>query len=456
MRLIDRYLTDAVLGFFALLSLFLFIAPLVFPFNDMAQRLVASLEYGIILLFVLEYFSGLLFAKSKLGFLTEGRRVIDLLIIISALIAFIPLVPDVLRHSPVFRLLRVGRIALLGARSSIALKLDDNTADNSCSEVVTDLRVLLLGQSGTKFEEINWDQGLDRLRSGEPDWLFISGFDESRLTSITEALGVPVSAVQGLFRSVSPGFDTLEHFSTFFVRYPMPMLPGERLIRTPILLVGTVDNIVVLSREQTDLDEKIQLRLANIDTNIPKIVRATLALVSEILLAYNHVAASIEITLTNLELAQSRLGDETFLARTFALRADILNARASLKHLKSLIRDLSSGKVIIASASPSDREPFRYLADDANDLYDNIEDLRESLQGLVDLRLNVSSFQMNRVMRLLALLTALALIPATVGGLLGMNITDAPWPGTLPQIAFGVGVGMTLSLYIFAIKGWLR
>ena len=38
--------------------------------------------------------------------------------------------------------------------------------------------------------------------------------------------------------------------------------------------------------------------------------------------------------------------------------------------------------------------------------------LSDSVLGLVDLRLNVSSFQMNRVMRLLALLTALALMPA--------------------------------------------
>jgi Mg2+ and Co2+ transporter CorA len=63
-------------------------------------------------------------------------------------------------------------------------------------------------------------------------------------------------------------------------------------------------------------------------------------------------------------------------------------------------------------------ELFRFLTVDVNDLYDDIDDLRECLQGLFDLRLNVSSFQMNRVMRLLALL------PATVGGLLGMNITD--------------------------------
>jgi Mg2+ and Co2+ transporter CorA len=453
---IERYLTDAVLGFFALLSFFLFIAPLVFPFNDFAQGVVNALEYAIILLFVLEYASGLLLAKSKLAFMTDGRRIIDMLIILSALIAFIPLVPDVLRHSPVFRLIRVGRIALLGARSSLALKLDDNANDLNSSEVVAELKVLLLASSGTHFDVISWEQGLNRISSGEPDWLFISGLDETRLTSITDALGVPVSAVQGLFRSATPGFDTLEHFSTFFVRYPKPMAPGERLIRTPILLVGTADNVVVLSRGQTDLEEKVQLRLASIDPNTPKIVRATLALISEIISAYTHVTESIEVTLANLEIAQSRLDDETFLARTFTLRADILKARASLKHLKSVIRDLFSGKIIIASATPSNREPFRFLADDACDLYDNVEDIRESLQGLVDLRLNVASFQMNRVMRLLALLTALALIPATIGGLLGMNITDAPWPATLSQIAFGVGVCMTLSLYVFAIKGWLR
>lgn len=114
------------------------------------------------------------------------------------------------------------------------------------------------------------------------------------------------------------------------------------------------------------------------------------------------------------------------------------------------------GKLAITASDAVDREPFRFLSDDANDQYEAIEDLRESLQGLVELRLNVSSFQMNRVMRLLALLTALALIPATVGGLLGMNLGDAPWSATLPKVAFGVAAGMSLSLYIFAIKGWLR
>jgi Mg2+ and Co2+ transporter CorA len=413
-------------------------------------------EYAIILLFALEYLNGLRSARIKIEFMMNVWRVIDVLIILSALIAIVPFVPDVLRHSPVFRLLRVGRIALLGARSSLALKPGENTADSISSTTVVELKVLSLGTSGNRFEAISWDEGMEPVRSSEPDWLFIFGVSESRVPPIAEALGVPVIAIQGLFRSASPGFDTLDRFSTFFVRHPLPIRQGERLKRTPILLVGTAENVVVLSPDQTDLDKKVQSRLASIDDKTPRILRATLALIGEILSAYTDVTDSMEIRLANLEVAQTYLDDETFLDRTIELRADILKVRGSLKHLKSVIRDLSSGKVIIASASVGDREPFRYLADDAIDMYDNIEDLRESLQGLVDLRLNVSSFQMNRVMRLLALLTALALIPATIGGLLGMNVTGAPLPGTLSQVTFGVGVGMTLSLYVFAIKGWLR
>jgi hypothetical protein len=37
-------------------------------------------------------------------------------------------------------LTRVGRIALLGARSNFALKLDDNAVDVSFSEVMTNLK----------------------------------------------------------------------------------------------------------------------------------------------------------------------------------------------------------------------------------------------------------------------------------------------------------------------------
>jgi Mg2+ and Co2+ transporter CorA len=59
-------------------------------------------------------------------------------------------------------------------------------------------------------------------------------------------------------------------------------------------------------------------------------------------------------------------------------------------------------------------------------------------------------------MRLLAIVSALALIPAVVGGLMGMNLADNPWPATLAQVAFGTFVLMLCVLYTFLAKGWLR
>jgi Mg2+ and Co2+ transporter CorA len=63
---------------------------------------------------------------------------------------------------------------------------------------------------------------------------------------------------------------------------------------------------------------------------------------------------------------------------------------------------------------------------------------------------------MNRVMRVLAVVSVLGLIPSVIGGLFGMNLSDTPWPFTLPQVAFAVIFGMVLCLYLFFVKGWLR
>ena len=455
-RFIERTLNDAVLGFFALISFFLMVAPSVFTFSDAGIRTLFVLEYAIVLLFALEYGAGWALATDTRRFARNPWRIIDVLIIVAALIALLPIGPGVLRNSPILRLLRVGRLALLGTRSGFGLKPPSEESGMPSSEPASELAVYALTGSGTAFETIPWSAGLQRIASAEPDWLFISGVTENRLTPIAESLRVPERAMHGLFQSSVPRFDRLERFSTLFVRYPLPSPPDARLRRTPILLIGTADNVVVLSREQNDLVQRIERRLGTLDSTTPRMVRAMVALFSEILRAYTQVVERLEASLLRIEADQAALNDERFLTKTFELRADILRVRSSLKHLKNVARDLSRGQLTVATTESADWDAFRFLADDADDLYGSIEDVRDSLQALVDLRLNVSSFQMNRVMRVLALLTALALVPATAGGLLGMNLQDTPWPATLGQVSFGVAVGMALSLYFFVVKGWLR
>lgn len=453
---LDKVINDAVLGFLALLSLFLMVAPWLFQLSPAGESALFVIEYIIVTLFLIEYIAACVCAINKRRFVFNRWRILDALIIIMAFVALLPIVPDILRNTPIFRLIKLGRLALLGTRSGLALSTGQQSVEDQTTASGSELAVLALQPSGTGFKDITWQEALTRIGTENPDWLFISGITEELLTPISAALGVPEKAVRGLFQSNVPRFDRLERFSTFFVRYPLAIQADGKLRRIPVLLVGTANNIVVLSKEKTDLESRVEKRLANLAGETPRMIKVMVALIGEIVQAYNDVQESLESSLLRIEAELPILKDEQFLARTFELRADILRVRRSIQHLKSVLRDLSNGNLSIAGAETGDSELFNLLTDDIEDLYEAIEDLRDSLQALVDLRLNVSSFQMNRVMRLLALLTALALIPATAGGLLGMNLLDTPWAATLSQVSFGVAAGMALSLYVFAIKGWLR
>lgn len=453
--IVQRLLNEAVLGFFALLSLFLIVTPAVFTLGAPEHYVISIVENIIIFLFFAEYSCALWTAKDRINFVTNPWRIIDALIIILAVVAILPFVPDALRNSPILRLFRLGRFALLGTRSGMALKQKSNIITSSARDGDAAMIVQSLGSSGTQLDKISFESGIDKMRTDSQDWLFLSGVTERSLPKIADAMGIPEKSLHGIFQSTMPRFERLDQFTTLFVRYPLEQVQSQPLRRAPVLLISTENNVVVLSSEHTDLEQRVATRLKDLDKSTPRMARALTALFSEIIRANTDVLERFEISLSQIEQDQPALNDKKFLARTFEFRADLLKVRSSLKYLKNTIREIAEGKSV-AGISTDDREVFRLLAGDASDLFEAIEDIRDSLQSLVDLRLNVSSFQMNRVMRLLALLTTLALVPATAGGLLGMNLGDAPYPGTLLQIAFGLGVVMSFSLYLFAIKGWFR
>jgi hypothetical protein len=66
--------------------------------------------------------------------------------------------------------------------------------------------------------------------------------------------------------------------------------------------------------------------------------------------------------------------------------------------------------------------------------------MRESVLALLELHMNVVSFDVNRFMRLLAV----------------VSVLGNPWQITLSEVAFGVSMGMLFCLWLFLVKGWLR
>ncbi|MGH9204021.1 MAG: CorA family divalent cation transporter [Vicinamibacterales bacterium] len=135
---------------------------------------------------------------------------------------------------------------------------------------------------------------------------------------------------------------------------------------------------------------------------------------------------------------------------------DCRSATADLWRLKQIVRRLADRKVPLTGGDAKNDAFLDNMFNSIDGLHEKFVELKESLKSLMELHMNVTSFEMNKFMKLLAIVGFLGLIPSVAGGLLGMNVAGNPWPVTLGQVAFGIAMGMAISLYVFAIKGWLR
>jgi Mg2+ and Co2+ transporter CorA len=182
-----------------------------------------------------------------------------------------------------------------------------------------------------------------------------------------------------------------------------------------------------------------------------------IALVLEHVMRQNErLVGAFEHELRELEDVPVRESRPGFFERTFRLKKELSNTQADLWRLKAVLAEVADGRAALPGMPEGGAETFRRLATNAEYHYDTIINTREEVLSVIELHLNIVSFDMNRVMRVLAVVSVLGLIPAVIGGLFGMNLIDNPWPFTLPQVAFAICFGMVTCLYFFFVKGWLR
>ena len=167
------------------------------------------------------------------------------------------------------------------------------------------------------------------------------------------------------------------------------------------------------------------------------------------------IAAQVEHELRALENVGADKSPESFFEAIFRLKRNLALAKGDLWRLRNLLNLLAEGRRELPGLG-SDNADLRQLSEQADYLHETVEKAHEQLLTLLDLHLNIASYDVNRFMRLLAVVSSLAIIPTIIGGLLGMNILGNPWPVTLAQVAFGTFILMLCVLYAFLAKGWLR
>jgi len=453
-RVLAMVLSEAFLGFLAIIAVALTLFPMLFATSPGVTNLLGAAQWLIVGLFAVEYALALAWSSDRRAFLHDAWRWLDLITIVVPLATILPSVSTLLRSSMIFRLVRLVRIVTFSVRAS-GMIVRRETRHAAEAIVVKPTRVTRLHRQ--QSAEIAWPEFWTQRQTADESWYHIEHPTAGDLGKIAEAAGIPTAKLQAYLTGTGyPHVEPVGSSAGFFAWVPELGAAGE-ITRSGLFFLLGEKQLLSISQHPTSLLSAWRATPAPAGLEAQPFAERAARLFFGAALRQNERLVGVFTTeLRGLEEVPVRDSRTEFFERTFRLKKELSAAQADLWRLKGLLTELSEAPTSLPGVAPGAAVEFHRLADDATFLHEAIVALREDVLSLIDLHINVVSFDMNRIMRLLAVISALGLIPSVVGGLLGMNVAGNPWSVTLPQVAFGICFGMVLGLYFFFVKGWLR
>jgi hypothetical protein len=127
-----------------------------------------------------------------------------------------------------------------------------------------------------------------------------------------------------------------------------------------------------------------------------------------------------------------------------------------LFHMRALLAALNSDEDLPEGLSRKRTDLFGVIPPRIDFLHETASNLREGFASQIGLHINDQSYEMNSVMKVIAFIAAIALVPTLVGQMLGMNLLDSPWPYYLWQVPILTLAAMLAIACLFRQLGWMR
>ena len=457
LKFLGLVLNETFMGLLAITALGTALFPALFDVSDSTAAVLDWVESAIVAVFMAEYVVHLLLAPNKKDYICSGWRLLDLFTIVAATLSLLPQVTDALRHTLALRLLRITRSFTFGARAGTArYRL---LAADSPAPVATSPRAFVVQREPSwPARALDWKEFLVRITGTEGAWHDALDVGGAEVAEMARALGVPVGHISiGTATHTYPRLKRIGNMVVAVVWLPF-VRPGE-------LLEIDWCGILAILREDGSLltaalrDCQLQQRMARwMDPSLSDSVAAqgAEAFFRMVLELTEEAVAALENRLRIMEGVPVAGVGKDFFRQAFRLRRDLFQISADLWRLKAGIDQIEAGRLTLPGRSPQSTEVFGILSEQVEYLYETADNLREGQVSLIELHLNTVSYEMNRFMRLLAMVSILGLVPATVGGLLGMNILGNPWPVTLGEVTFFVAIVVLAILYVFLTRGNLK
>jgi len=421
------------------------------------------IDYSILAVFIIEYFLKAALADDLKRHVLNPWHILDLIIILTPFLDFVPSPFGIRNSTPALRLLRILRLVAVGSRA-----VDRKLADKPVNlEVKPEKRQILIriveNDLTSGFRDVSMPELAGYIRNMNPTWVDILNVEKEDLDQLSSAISVTKYFLEAeLFEESYPHIGRFENRHLIYARIPdcqAAQGTGSRgsLSGQSVLIICSENNLITIAHDPSDFCEKIVRK--SYDNNIPGrpfLVSALYTILKSILDLEEQLIKNLEQKLLKLESIPIKDLPADFLEKTFFLRKEVSHLVPSLGHMKEVLKDISSNRISLTDFNDKYMDIFRTLSDRAAYLQETAATVKEGINSLRDLHINTTSYEMNRVMRLIAVISCMTVIPTMVGGLLGMNLIGANWPMELWHvIAFVIIVMLGLG-WIFYRLGWLK
>ena len=465
--LVYRILPDSLMIFLGLIMAPIVIIPLLIPsLPQSAVEFLNIVDTTIIAIFVLEYILKLGLAENPVSHFLDRWHLLDLVIITLPVLEVVPGVSSTLaRSSPTLRLLRVVRVAAAGGRS-VERRIEPEIADvGPATPAFSTMRIQgVVGDAGGDYREYTPAEVKEHLADPSVEaWFDLSGVSRLDFPVLSDMLGIPdVFFESRLMKPSHPGITVADATRLVFVQEPERTVRVKNGVRIPVMtsigliIVNRGKTIVTVSKAEDRFFKQIRAGLdESALTGAPLYARVLYESLDRINEDYARILSEMEAELMRLESIPNKEMPKNFLDTVFQFKRVSSVLASSLFHQKEVATIIARG-IPAAGSWAGQKSVFDALSNETDYLHETAGNIREGLLSLIDVHINSVSYEMNRAMRVIAVLSALVLIPTLIGQVLGMNILGTPFSLYLWEVTVWTIISMLVVGWVFYRLGWLR
>lgn len=459
---------DVMIGLVAILALAVILPIFNHNLSPGMKIILDGVNYFVVTAFIAEYVLKLYVEDGpRISFITKPVHILDLFIIVIALLDFsqlasgLPIISNQGDLSPMLRLLRVPLRGVLAI--GLAGKAKTITARDEAHQSLLQpkrLKIATLDEKGIieDYSKENLSLWKD---DKKPLWIDFQDVTEEDLVRIEETTDIPCEEIKK--KLIDGSFPRIDYIGAV----PSILLWDSRIesqlnLASPRMLVvlkGT--KIITLTTEESEIFARIQYPKEQ-SINGSFIIEVLYSLLQLKINDYGLIVQEIETKVNEFERIAIDKTSPQFLHKTFLFKKEIQQVSDNLWHFHQVLDQIINKEDLLHLAVDDNHcRKFNTLHSESKYICRTARNVKESLNSLIELHINNVSYDMNRVMKVIAVITCLAIIPSVIGGLLGVNlVTESGNPIGFqfypPEIAFLVCSLMFLGLYAFYKLGWLR